>query len=180
MAPYVDDALPAEATSSVVTAPIKTVGSSASTNSVQLDTSRLEAAIAKASHDFRSDVVTVPTISMMQAILDASVGDDIYDPQGDASVNALQQKLIELTGMEDALWAISGTMGNQICLRTHLTQPPHTVLLDHRAHIHCWESGALPVLSQAGVTAVHPANGVHLTVEDVRRNIIADGNSELI
>ena len=144
-----------------------------------VSTKKLQAAIKKAGSDFRSDVVTAPTLAMMQAILDASVGDDIYDPQGDASVNALQDRLIELTGMEDALWAISGTMGNQVCLRTHLTQPPHTVLLDHRAHIHCWESGALPVLSQAGVTAVHPKNGLHMTLEDVRKNIIADGNSEL-
>lgn len=72
---------------------------------------------------------------------------------------------------------MSGTQGNQICLRTHLTQPPHTVLLDHRAHIQCWESGALPVLSQASVTAVHPKNGIHLTLEDVKANMIADGNS---
>lgn len=72
---------------------------------------------------------------------------------------------------------MSGTQGNQICLRTHLTQPPHTVLLDHRAHVQCWESGALPVFSQASVTAVHPKNGLYLTLEDVKANMIADGNS---
>ncbi|RKL11316.1 hypothetical protein BFJ68_g8414 [Fusarium oxysporum] len=82
--------------------------------------------------------------------------------------------------MEAALWAVSGTQGNQICLRTHLTQPPHSVLLDHRAHVHCWESGALPVISQASVTTVHAENGVHLTLEDVKKNIIADGNSTIL
>lgn len=101
----------------------------------------------------------------------------MYDAAGDESVNRLQDRLIELTGKEAALWALSGTMGNQICLRTHLVQPPHTVLLDHRAHVHCWESGALPVLSQASVTQVHPRNGVHLTLADVKKHIIADGNS---
>ncbi|KAJ5363621.1 uncharacterized protein N7496_009334 [Penicillium cataractarum] len=139
-------------------------------------TPKLKKALEKASRDFRSDVVTVPTEGMMQAIIEASVGDDIYDPEGDASVNALQDKLIELSGKEAALWTLSGTMGNQICLRTHLTQPPHTVLLDHRAHVQCWESGALPVFSQAAVTQVHPKNGVHLTLDDVKRNMIADGN----
>ena len=143
-----------------------------------ISTKRLQAATRKAGRDFRSDVVTVPTVEMMQAILDASFNDDIYDTEGDDSVNALQNRLIELTGMEDALWAISGTMGNQICLRTHLTQPPHTVLLDHRAHIHCWESGALPVLSQASATTVIPKNGLHLTLHDVKKHMIADGNSE--
>ncbi|KAF0331268.1 putative low-specificity L-threonine aldolase [Colletotrichum sp. SAR11_59] len=135
-----------------------------------------EAAADKASRDFRSDVVTVPTPDMMQAILEATVNDDIYDVDGDPSVKALETKLVELTGKESALWAISGTQGNQICLRTHLTQPPHTVLLDYRAHVHCWESGALPVMSQASATTVHPKNGVHLTLDDVKANMIADGN----
>ncbi|KAF5025786.1 hypothetical protein F66182_2119 [Fusarium sp. NRRL 66182] len=130
----------------------------------------------KASRDFRSDVVTVPVEEMMTAILQASVNDDIYDPDGDPSVKALEKRLVDMTGMEAGLWAVSGTQGNQICLRTHLAQPPHSVLLDHRAHVHCWESGALPVISQASVTTVHPKNGVHLTVEDVKKSIIADGN----
>ncbi|KAF5525795.1 putative low-specificity L-threonine aldolase [Colletotrichum aenigma] len=139
-----------------------------------------EAAADKASRDFRSDVVTVPTPDMMQgtskAILEATVNDDIYDVDGDPSVKALEARLVELTGKEAALWAISGTQGNQICLRTHLTQPPHTVLLDYRAHVHCWESGALPVMSQASATTVHPKNGFHLTLDDVKPNMIADGN----
>lgn len=86
--------------------------------------------------------------------------------------------MVELTGMKAALWAVSGTQGNQSCLRTHLTQPPHSVFCDYRAHIQCWESGALPVTSQATVTTVHPKNGIHLTLEDVKANMIADGNSE--
>ncbi|CAH0056438.1 unnamed protein product [Clonostachys solani] len=140
---------------------------------------KLKAASDKASRDFRSDVVTVPTEGMMEvklAILNATFNDDIYDPEGDPSVKALEAKIMELTGKEAALWTMSGTQGNQICLRTHLTQPPHSVLLDHRAHIQCWESGALPVFSQASVTTVHPKNGVFLTLEDVKANMTADGN----
>ncbi|KAL5586183.1 hypothetical protein FOBRF1_016053 [Fusarium oxysporum] len=116
---------------------------------------KLQAAKAKASRDFRSDVVTVPVEEMMEAILAASVNDDIYDAEGDPSVKALEAKMVELTGMEAALWR---------------------VLCDYRAHIQCWESGALPVVSQATVTAVHPKNGIHLTLEDVKANMIADGN----
>lgn len=113
-------------------------------------------------------------------MIESSFQDDMYDAEGDESVNRLQDRLVELTGKEAAMWALSGTMGNQICLRNHLTQPPHSVLLDHRAHVHCWESGALPVMSQASVTQVHPKNGVHLTVEDVKKHIIADGNSKCL
>ncbi|EQB54185.1 hypothetical protein CGLO_06022 [Colletotrichum gloeosporioides Cg-14] len=124
-----------------------------------------EAAADKASRDFRSDVVTVPTPDLMQvwqifrissayvgfygivpltqgtskAILEATVNDDIYDVDGDPSVKALEARLVELTDKEAALWAISGTQGNQICLRTHLTQPSHTILLDYRVPVHCWE-----------------------------------------
>ncbi|KAJ9323279.1 hypothetical protein DTO027B5_4031 [Paecilomyces variotii] len=139
-------------------------------------TQKLKNAQRQIANDFRSDVVTVPTESMMQAIIDASVQDDIYNEEGDPSVNALQDRLVELTGKEAGLWTLSGTMGNQICLRTHLTQPPHSVLLDYRAHVHNWESGALPVMSQASATQVYPANGVHLTLDDVKKHIIADGN----
>lgn len=102
----------------------------------------------------------------------------MYNEDGDPSVNELQDRLVEITGKEAALWVVSGTMGNQICLRTHLVQPPHSVLLDHRAHVHCWESGALPVMSQAVSTQVVPRNRIHLTVDDVRKHMIADGNSE--
>jgi threonine aldolase len=139
--------------------------------------SKIRAAADKASRDFRSDVVTVPTEGMMQAIFNASFNDDIYDQEGDPSVRAIEARVASLTGKEAALWVTSGTQGNQICLRTHLTQPPHSVLLDHRAHVHCWESGALPVFSQASATTVQPANGVYLTLEDVKKHLIADGNS---
>ncbi|KAK2797563.1 hypothetical protein FQN50_009158 [Emmonsiellopsis sp. PD_5] len=165
--------LPSETVSQTKPASTETVSSPTFTYSAMPNLTR---AIEKAGNDFRSDVSTAPTAAMMQAILEASVGDDIYDEHGDPSVNALQDRLLELTGKEAALWALSGTMGNQICLRTHLVQPPHAVLLDHRAHVHCWESGALPVLSQATVNTVIPANGVHLTVDEVRKNMIGGDN----
>ena len=120
----------------------------------------------------------VAKILLAQAILEATVEDDIYNEAGDPCVKALEGKLKEITGKEDALWALSGTMGNQVCLRTHLSQPPHSVVLDHRAHVYCWESGALPALSNASVTPVHPANGIHLTVEDVKKNMVEENNSK--
>ncbi|CAH0019918.1 unnamed protein product [Clonostachys rhizophaga] len=117
---------------------------------------RLQAATEKASRHFRSDVVTVPTQAMVQSIIEATFGDDTYDTEGDPSVSALENKIAELTGKEAALWTMSGTQGNQICLRVHLTQPPHSVLVDARSHIQ--------------------SNGVYLTLEDVQRNMIPEGN----
>ncbi|KEF62436.1 threonine aldolase, partial [Exophiala aquamarina CBS 119918] len=86
----------------------------------------------------------------------------------------VEDKLKDITGKEAALWAVSRTQDNQVYLRTHLTQPPHTVFLDHRAHVHCWESGAPPVMSQASAITVYENNGVHLMLEDVEGNMIAD------
>lgn len=51
-------------------------------------------------------------------------------------------------------------------MRTHLTQPPHSVLLDSRAHIHKWESGGIALFSQATSYGINPANGRYLTLED--------------
>ncbi|PYI09255.1 hypothetical protein BO78DRAFT_405207 [Aspergillus sclerotiicarbonarius CBS 121057] len=137
----------------------------------------LERAIERAGGDFRSDTVTVPTEPVMQAIVNASTfGDDIYDEEGDPAVKAFQEKIKTLTGKEAALFVLSGTQGNQICLRTHLHQPPHTILLDYRAHVQVWETGAIPLLSQATVTGVEPKNKVHLTLDDVKDRIVEDGN----
>ncbi|GLA06240.1 hypothetical protein AnigIFM60653_006766 [Aspergillus niger] len=134
----------------------------------------LERAIERAGRDFRSDTVTVPTEAVMEAIVNASTfGDDIYDEEGDATVNEFQEKIKALTGKEAALFVVSGTQGNQICLRTHLHQPPHTI---YRAHVQTWETEAIPVLSQATVTSVEPKNGVHLTLDDVKDRIIEEGN----
>jgi 7-keto-8-aminopelargonate synthetase-like enzyme len=52
------------------------------------------------------------------------------------STNALEVHIAQLTGKEAALFVPSGAASNQIALRTHLMQPPYSVMCDHRAHIH--------------------------------------------
>ena len=102
---------------------------------------------------------------MLQAMANATFGDDVY--QEDPTTTEFQNEVARLTGMEDALFVLSGTMGNQIGVRVHLTQPPHSVLCDYRAHVYCEEGCGLAILSQAMVTPVHPANGLYLTAKDV-------------
>jgi Threonine aldolase len=63
-------------------------------------------------------------------------------------------------------------MGNQIGVRVHLFQPPHSVLCDYRAHVYAEEGSGLAVLSQAMVTPVHPKNGLYLTLEDVENWVV--------
>jgi threonine aldolase len=103
---------------------------------------------------------------MLEAMANATMGDDVYEE--DSTTTEFQREIARLTGMEDAIFMLSGTMGNQIGVRVHLNQPPHSVLCDYRAHVYAEEGSGLAVLSQAMVTPVHPANGTYLTLEDVK------------
>lgn len=57
-------------------------------------------------------------------------------------------------------------------MRSHLTQPPHSVLCDYRAHLLEWEAGNAAVMCGALIKGVVPRNGVYLTLEDVERNVV--------
>ncbi|KFY70590.1 hypothetical protein V499_09056, partial [Pseudogymnoascus sp. VKM F-103] len=122
------------------------------------------------STDFRSDVVTSPTASMLHAISSATLLDDVFCE--DPSTISLETRLASLTGHESALLVLSGTMGNQLALRALLTQPPHAVLCDDRAHILEWEAGGVASLSGALVQGVVAGNGRFLTLEDVKRKVV--------
>ena len=89
--------------------------------------------------DLRSDTVTLPTRGMRRAIAEAEVGDDQYGE--DPSVNRLQEEVAALLGTEAALFLPTGTMANQVALRT-LTRPGDDVLVPAEAHIVLHETGA--------------------------------------
>ena len=97
--------------------------------------------------DLRSDTVTKPTAAMRRAIAEAEVGDDVF--HDDPSVLALERRVADLLGKDDAMYVPSGTMSNQAALRVH-TQPGDVVLAPVDAHVHIHEMGAPYVLS--GVT----------------------------
>ena len=90
--------------------------------------------------DLRSDTVTKPTAEMLEAMMSAEVGDDVFD--ADPTVNAFQDKVAGLFGMEAALYCPSGTMTNQIALRV-LTQPQDEVICHKHSHIFLYEGGGL-------------------------------------
>ncbi|KAJ3842980.1 pyridoxal phosphate-dependent transferase [Lentinula raphanica] len=120
---------------------------------------------------FISDTITVPTKEMYSYALLASLGDDVYHEPSTAQVPHLAH-VAKITGKEAGLFMPSGTMSNQIGLRTHLMQPPYTILCDNRAHIFKYEVGGAGFHSGAAVTPVAPSNGHHLTLEDVEANIV--------
>jgi threonine aldolase len=88
--------------------------------------------------DLRSDTVTRPSAAMREAMATAEVGDDQYGE--DPSVNRLQGQVAELLGTEAALFLPSGTMANQVALRT-LTRPGDDVLVPWESHLVLNETG---------------------------------------
>ena len=88
--------------------------------------------------DLRSDTVTKPTPKMLEAMMQAKVGDDVYDE--DETVNALEEKIAKLFGKEKALFFPSGTMANQTAIKLH-SNPGDQVICDKYAHIFNYEGG---------------------------------------
>ena len=88
--------------------------------------------------DLISDTVTKPTAKMLEAMMQAKVGDDVF--KSDPTVNELQEKAAKMFGMEDALFFPSGTMANQTAIKLH-TQPGDKLICDKYAHVYNYEGG---------------------------------------
>ncbi len=88
--------------------------------------------------DLISDTVTRPTKGMLEAMMQAKVGDDVF--QNDPTVNVLQKKVADIFGMEAALFFPSGTMANQTAIKLH-TQPGDKLFCDKYAHVYNYEGG---------------------------------------
>ena len=88
--------------------------------------------------DLRSDTVTKPSKAMLDAMMQAKVGDDVF--REDPTVNTLESKVAKMFGKEQALFFPSGTMANQTALKLH-TNPGDQVICDKYAHIYNYESG---------------------------------------
>lgn len=111
---------------------------------------------------------------MHEYAVQTSLGDAVYH---EPSTAALEAHIAKLTGKEAALFIPSGTMSNQIALRSHLKQPPYSILCDYRAHVNKYEAGGAAFHSGAHTIAVIPANGHHLALEDIE-NFIVLGDDE--
>ena len=94
--------------------------------------------------DLRSDTVTQPTDDMRRVMAQAPVGDDVLGD--DPTVNALEAFVADLLGKEAAVYMPSGTMTNQVALRSH-TQPGDEIVLEAEAHIYYYEGGGPAALT---------------------------------
>lgn len=106
--------------------------------------------------DLRSDTVTKPTPSMLEAMMNAKVGDDVFNE--DPAVIELENRLAEMFGMEAGIFCPSGTMTNQIAIKLH-TQPGDEVICDIDNHVYKYEGGGIAVNSLASMRLIHGDRG---------------------
>ncbi|MEM6837636.1 MAG: GntG family PLP-dependent aldolase [Cyanobacteria bacterium P01_C01_bin.120] len=114
--------------------------------------------------DLRSDTVTQPTPEMRQAIAQAPVGDDVLGD--DPTVNELEETVAALLGKEAAVYMPSGTMTNQVALRTH-TEPGDEIILESQAHIYFYEAGGPAALSGVMCKLIDGQRGI-FTASDLQ------------
>lgn len=117
--------------------------------------------------DLRSDTVTRPTPAMLNAMMSAPVGDDVFGE--DPTVNALEDKLSKMFGKQSALYCPSGTMTNQIAINVHV-RPGDEVICDQTAHIYNFEGGGIARNSGASAKLIQGDKGRY-TAEDVLASI---------
>ncbi|HEX5612443.1 MAG TPA: GntG family PLP-dependent aldolase [Burkholderiales bacterium] len=121
--------------------------------------------------DLRSDTVTRPTQGMRAAMAQAEVGDDQYGE--DPTVNRLQQEVARRLGKEAAIWLPSGTMANQVALRT-LTRPGDDVIVSRESHAVWHEMGGSA--ANAGVQFTEIGSGGVFTAAEFEAAIKPRGH----
>lgn len=114
--------------------------------------------------DLRSDTVTHPTEEMLDAMVKADVGDDVY--QDDPATLQLEELASKMVGKEAALFVPSGTFGNQLALISH-TERGDEVLIPESNHIVMHEVGASAVIAGIQLRCIPDVDG-RITIKDLQ------------
>ncbi|WP_417613236.1 threonine aldolase family protein [Owenweeksia hongkongensis] len=117
--------------------------------------------------DLRSDTVTRPTKEMLNTMIHAPVGDDVFGE--DPTINKLEAMAAEMFGMEAGLFCPSGTMTNQIAIKLH-TQPGDEIICHEYSHIYNYEGGGLAANSGCQTRLLKGDRGF-ISAEEVAANI---------
>jgi len=120
--------------------------------------------------DLRSDTVTKPTPEMLQVMMNAKVGDDVFGE--DPSINELERMTAELFGKEAGIYCPTGTMTNQIAIKNH-TQPMDEVIVERSNHVYYYESGGIAYHSLSSVRLINGDRG-RIKPSDIEENINPD------
>ena len=114
--------------------------------------------------DLRSDTVTRPTPEMRRVMAEAEVGDDVLGD--DPTVRRLEARVSDLLGKEAAVYMPSGTMTNQVAIRTW-TEPGDEIILEADGHSYFYESGGPAALAGVMCRLIRGERGL-FTADQVR------------
>lgn len=120
--------------------------------------------------DLRSDTVTRPGKEMLDYMLKAEVGDDVFGD--DPTAQFLEEKMAGMFGKEAAIFCPSGTMTNQIAVKVH-TQPGEEIICDITSHVYNYEGGGIAFNSGCSVRLVHGVRG-RMKPDQIHGNINPD------
>ena len=120
--------------------------------------------------DLRSDTVTKPSKEMKTFMMDAVLGDDVF--QDDPTVKELEEKTATMFGHEAGLFCSSGTMTNQIALMVYL-RPGDEVICSSEAHIYNYEGGGIARNSGASARLINRNSGI-VYLDEIIDNINPD------
>lgn len=120
--------------------------------------------------NLRSDTQTLPTEEMLEKIINAPLGDDVFGE--DPTVNKLERMSAERLGKEAAMFVASGTMGNLCALMSH-TRPGDEVILEAESHTYFYEVGGFSALAGLSPRLVKGENGI-MSVDKIRKAIRPD------
>ncbi|MCP4122877.1 MAG: aminotransferase class I/II-fold pyridoxal phosphate-dependent enzyme [Bacteroidetes bacterium] len=120
--------------------------------------------------DLRSDTVTKPDPGMLEAMMQAETGDDVFGE--DPTINLLEATMAKLFGCEAGLFCASGTMANQIALKAQ-TSPMDEIIAHELCHIYYYETGGYAFNSGVSIKLAKGQGGI-MTAEEVIKNIQPD------
>ncbi len=127
-----------------------------------------------------SDTVTKPSKAMLEFMMQAEVGDDVF--RTDPSVNNLESYTVDMFGMEAALFCPSGTMANQIAIKAH-TNALDEMICHKLSHVYLYELGGYAFNSGIAVELLDGPHG-KITADQIKKVIKPEAdwlpNSKLV
>ncbi|MCE7742661.1 MAG: aminotransferase class I/II-fold pyridoxal phosphate-dependent enzyme [Candidatus Heimdallarchaeota archaeon] len=107
--------------------------------------------------DLRSDTFSLPSKEMMDSILNAQLGDDVWEE--DPTVIELEGLIAKMLGKEAGLLVSSGTQGNLVSHMSYLHRGDG-VVLEKECHINLYEVGGISQISGGYPLIVNGDNGL--------------------
>lgn len=93
--------------------------------------------------DLRSDTVTKPSKEMLEYMLKAEIGDDVFGE--DPTVTKLEEQIAGMAGMEAAVFSPTGTQSNLLGIMSHC-QRGDEYIVGQTAHTYMFEGGGAAIL----------------------------------